>query len=248
METLTDGFIVAHPITKISLDSRDKTNVRVEFDLQIFKSSTLTVSYDDSLGALKSIYNIGVESFYAFPITNEVALDFVPVLDWLDTSSLVITRNTLSGVSGGRAYSPSTIKAGESAIVQFNTEIADSIVLGLDSSSGSEGHNTMDYYILKSNGEIEYMKLNEVTYSHIPIGKGILRMRLDGTTIYFEASFDNGLTFSIINSTPQPQLEMWIKVYSRITSEMVNLVAAGITTPATNTYVLTDYVVNDYVL
>lgn len=229
METLNSGDLVAHPVSAISIGI-DKTKVRLNFDITVFKTSSVNVSYSAALGALKSIYNVAVNTFSSFNIVNNTFDNFVALVGWTEITAITLNRNNLTASgAGGRAVSQSKIAAGSTIVLQFNCQAEDSMILGLDVNQDPEGFTTMDYYVSKRNGVVEYKKPGTISSTAVTFGVGIIRWRTDGSTIYLEVSYDNGLTFTLITTSPQANVDLYPKVYTNGSPEkLLNIVNKGL--------------------
>lgn len=232
LENVVGGSIVAHPLRAISIGI-DKTKVRLEFNITIFKTSNVTVSYSSSLGFLKSIYDVAVNSFSSFVVTNNTAEDLLPILGWTEMQSININRNNLTAITEGRGVAQVKVPSGAVAKLQFNCVEDNSMFLGLDQLPNSEGFNTMDYYIKKRNKIIEYKRVDTTSTTSVEFGVGVIRYRFTGVTIFFEVSYDNGLTFTEFANTPQPPIDLYIKVYAYPGEWLRNVVGKGLTTNST---------------
>lgn len=227
--TITEQFAgrtIFHPVTSIYIPPTDKTKVVLYFDVQLFKTSIITVSYSASLGSLKSLYNFSVNTFTNFLVVNNVSVLLNPISDFLELGSVQINFNTItSTTSNALGVTNAKILAGESSIVQWNVEDANGIILGLDYNATPEGFSGMDFYTRKYSGKQEWKEGSSSGLSTQLITKGLMRFQTTGSNIYYEHSIDKGLTWVRVHTATQPNVDLYIKFYSDGTGQkIINLV------------------------
>ncbi|WP_342328607.1 fibronectin type III domain-containing protein [Pedobacter sp. FW305-3-2-15-E-R2A2] len=229
VEMLSAGGYIVHTVYKVEAGI-DKTKVKVFVQLTLFKSSTVTVAYDAGLGALKSVYNIAVSTFSNQSVANIISLDLSPVLEWRESSGITSTRNTYSGTADqSQGVFALILEAGGVGLIRMSLlPGVSSLFLGMDPESIPEAFNSLDYYIFRTDGVVDIKRLDVYMRETQQIELGIVQIRTDGTTIYFEVSYDNGLSFVTAKTSPQPNLKMYFKLYGGNGSKAVNLVHSGL--------------------
>ncbi|MBB6003841.1 fibronectin type III domain-containing protein [Arcicella rosea] len=220
------GRTIFHPVISIYISPLDKTKVILYFDVQIFKTSIITVSYSASQGTLKSLYNFAVNSFTNYVVTNNVSVQLGAVREYLELNSIQVAFNTITSTTpNASGIANVKILAGGSSIVQWNFEDANGIIVGLDYSPDPEGFSGMDFYTRKYAGKQEWKEGDTSGLTTQTITKGLMRFRTTGSSIYYEHSTDGGITWVIVHTANQPNVDLFVKFYSDGTGQkIINLV------------------------
>lgn len=244
--------VIYHPVTSISIPSNNLSKVILGFDIPIFKNSSITVSYSASLGALKSLYNFAVNTFSNYLVmTNAVAILYTPVVDYNSLYNISVNGNNLTGTGSGNAVSKVKIAAGTTAILQWNVDISNGMIVGLDQTVDPEGNSGMDFYTRKYIGKQEWKKGSTSGLSTQTLNKGLMRFRTDGTTIYYEHSTDSGTSWITVQTAVQPNIDLYIKMYCEASGQQLNNIvginlvgSTQIVVPAPPTNMVIDDVLN----
>ncbi|MEA5402614.1 fibronectin type III domain-containing protein [Arcicella sp. DC2W] len=221
------GRTIFHPVTTIYIPPLDKTKVILKFDVQLFKSSTISVSYSASEGALKSLYNFAVNTFTNYQVTNNVAVQLGAVREFIELNSMQVAFNTITSTTpNASGVANVKILAGASSIIQWNVEDTNGIILGLDYTPDPEGFTGMDFYTRKYAGKQEWKEGDTSGLSTQAITKGLMRFRTTGSSIYYEHSTDGGITWIRVHTANQPNVDLYIKFYADGTGQkIINLVS-----------------------
>lgn len=223
------GRTIFHPVTGISIPT-DKTKVILFFDIPVFKSSVLLVSYSAVAGNLKSIYNYPVNTFSNFLVSNNVALQYSPITDYIQLTGIQVSYNTTTATSSNSKGVPNIkIGAGQSSIIQWNFEDSNGMIVGLDYTGEAEGFSTMDFYTRKYVGKQEWKEGNLFGLSTQLITKGLMRFRTNGTNIFYEHSTDKGTTWVTVRTSIQPNVDLYVKLYAdEVGQKVINMVGSNI--------------------
>lgn len=236
VEVTQYGFSVAHNVDEISIDSADRTKVLLRIYSNILKGSTITVSYDDSLGQLKSLYNHLVETFSDMLVTDNITIAYRPVVSWgaingsLTTFNNNVTVNTQDTMAVSNYYLP----AGQSGIVKLNTRSGNgngNIIALSPNKDAIEGINTTYFNTNKFQGVVGAVyKRNYGSSELIPLEEQVqIRLNADGSTVKYEYSINGGTTWNVIREEPQDNIELWLKIHGMDPgSNFIEIVASGL--------------------
>lgn len=217
IETFSDHSVFAHSLDYIILDESDRTKLTITMRLAAYKDSTLSLSYDNTLGALRSIYGVDVLSFNDVTLLNRIPTLFTRLKpEDLNNEGLNIQSNNLAAISnGGKAVINKVIKAGTNARVRMGLFDPTSIYLGVDVTPSSVGYNELPNLIAKYNGKIEIKIFPDFYYNQtVLFTKGQMEIQTEDGLIKFNVSLNNGLTWTTLQSTIQPDADLFVKFFA----------------------------------
>jgi len=148
-----------------------------------------------------------------------------PVIIWPTLTRTTVSGNTVTSANGsgtnGYALSSYRIASGGVGYVMFDIpDLTSTIYTGLGQGETTVNTNSAMEYAMLFSAATSKITYNVLSTSYpqsaviTPSSNTKARIRLDGTTAYFEYTTDGGTTWSLINSVPQVAAILFIKVYA----------------------------------
>lgn len=229
IETFADGSYLVHKVSSINISPEDKTIVNLVLDVPAFKNSNVVLSYDATIGQLKSVYDAMLASFYGVQSENNTSVQYEAVKNYKDNNRVIISRNNLKAeIQGANIKAIPFLKAGTNGVVRMSVSAENTMTMALGSTITYLHPNYFEFYIVKENGRLETKVYSNYRYDQMVFNFGLIEVKALNNVISMNISTDNGLTWSTVRTGAQPNNDLTLFFFGNDAAvKAVNVITYG---------------------